>query len=138
MGIFKRGQKMTGAQDAARVALGTTLVLAGVSHLTFARKPFRAQVPAWMPMDTDTVVVGSGVAEIATGLALIAAPKSLRPLVGCAAAGFFTAIFPGNLAQWQHRRSAFGLDTDAKRFGRLFGQPVLVAWALWSTGAVSK
>ena len=31
--------------------------------------------------------------------------------------------------------SAFGLDTDAKRFARLFFQPALVAWALASTGA---
>lgn len=138
MGILKRGQETTVAQDAARVALGATLVLAGVSHLTFARKPFRAQVPPWVPLKTDHVVLGSGAAEIATGLALLAAPKTLRPLVGCAAAGFFTAIFPGNIAQWQRHRDAFGLDTDEKRFGRLFGQPVLVAWALWSTGAVSK
>ena len=138
MGIWSKEQETTGAQDVARVALGATLVFAGVSHLTFARRPFKAQVPPWIPMKTDDVVLGSGVAEIATGLALIAAPKKLRPLVGCAAAGFFTAIFPGNIAQYQHRRSAFGLDTDAKRFGRLFGQPALVAWALWSTGAISK
>lgn len=134
MGSMK--QETTGAQDAARIALGATLVLSGTSHLTIAREPFKAQVPPWMPVTEDTVVLGSGVAEIALGLALIAAPKALRPLVGCAAAGFFTAIFPGNIAQWQHRRDAFGLDTDAKRFGRLFGQPVLLAWALWSTGAV--
>ena len=30
---------------------------------------------------------------------------------------------------------AFGLDTDTKRFVRLFFQPVLVLWALWCTGA---
>ena len=138
MGIWKKEQETTAAQDVARVALGATLVFAGVSHLTFARKPFKAQVPPWMPAKVDDVVLGSGMAEIATGVALLAAPKTLRPLVGCAAAGFFTAIFPGNIAQWQHRRSAFGLDTDEKRFGRLFGQPLLVAWALWSTGAVSK
>lgn len=138
MGIWKKDVETSALQDAARMALGATLVLAGTSHLTFARKPFRAQVPPWVPLDTDDVVLGSGVAEIATGLALMAAPKALRPLVGSTAAGFFTAIFPGNIAQWQHRRSAFGLDTDEKRFARLFGQPLLVAWALWSTGAISK
>jgi len=35
--------------------------------------------------------------------------------------------------QWRTGASAPGLDTDARRFGRLFLQPVLVAWALWST-----
>jgi hypothetical protein len=30
---------------------------------------------------------------------------------------------------------SFGLDTDAARAGRLVLQPVLVLWALWSTGA---
>ena len=32
-----------------------------------------------------------------------------------------------------HRRNAFGLDTDGKRFARLFFQPVLIYWALKST-----
>jgi uncharacterized membrane protein len=55
--------------------------------------------------------------------------------VGLVAAGFFVAVFPGNVAQWREGTAAFGLDTDAKRFARLWFQPVLVAWALWSTGA---
>ena len=136
--LFSRRQKTTPTQDAARIALGATLVFAGTSHLTFARKPFRAQVPPWLPMETDKVVLLSGIAEIATGTALMLAPEEYRQLVGCAAAGFFTAIFPGNVAQYQHHRDAFGLDTDTKRFTRLFFQPALIAWALWSTGAVSK
>ena len=136
--LFSRKQKTTPVQDAARIALGATLVFAGTSHLTFARRAFRAQVPPWMPMETDKVVVLSGIAEIATGTALILAPEEYRQLMGCAAAGFFTAIFPGNLAQYQHHRDAFGLDTDTKRLTRLLFHPALIAWALWSTGAVSK
>lgn len=110
------------------------LVGAGVSHLTWARAEFQAQVPQSIPLDPDTVVLLSGVAEIALGSALLVA-KRRRAAVGWAAAAFFTAIFPGNIAQYLNGVDAFGLDTDAKRFGRLFGQPVLVAWALWSTGA---
>jgi uncharacterized membrane protein len=45
------------------------------------------------------------------------------------------AIFPGNLSQYATRTDAFGLDTDTKRLVRLPFQPLLVAWALWSTGA---
>ncbi|GAH89260.1 unnamed protein product, partial [marine sediment metagenome] len=113
--------------------LGLFLVFAGVSHLTFAREDFRAQVPESLPLDTDAVVLGSGVAEIGLGSALLLAPRSSRRRVGTIAAWFFVAVFPGNVAQWLNRRSAFGLDTDAKRIGRLFGQPLLIAAALWST-----
>jgi len=35
-----------------------------------------------------------------------------------------------------HHRDAFGLDTDTKRALRLIGQPLLIAWALWSTAAL--
>lgn len=121
------------ARTAARLLLGGALVFAGVSHLTVARQEFQAQVPDWVPLDPDTTVVASGVAEITLGTALALAPKRLRPWVGAAAAAFFVAIFPGNISQWVRRRDGFGLDTDEKRFGRLFFQPVLVAWAWWST-----
>ncbi|MGG7308229.1 DoxX family protein [Curtobacterium sp. AB451] len=116
-----------------RVLLGLALVFAGTSHLTFARQDFRAQVPEFVPLDEDTTVLASGIAEISLGSALVLAPRRARRLVGNVAALFFTAIFPGNISQWLNRRDAFGLDTDVKRIGRLFGQPLLIAWALWST-----
>lgn len=124
---------MRTARTLARLALGGALVFAGVSHLTVARREFQAQVPDWVPLDPDTTVVASGVAEVALGSALALAPRRLRPAVGAAAAAFFVAVFPGNISQWVRRRSAFGLDTDEKRFGRLFFQPLLVVWAWWST-----
>jgi uncharacterized membrane protein len=116
-----------------RVLLGLALVVAGTGHLTFARKEFTAQVPEFVPLDDDTTVLASGVAEITLGSALVLAPKPARRFVGSVAALFFTVIFPGNLSQWVNRRDAFGLDSDEKRFVRLFGQPVLIALALWST-----
>lgn len=115
--------------------LGLVLLFAGTAHLTFAREEFQAQVPPWIPLDGDLVVLASGVAELALGLALLLAPRRHRPLVGWVVAAFFVAIFPGNVAQWVEGRDAFGLETDEARFVRLFFQPVLVAWALWSTGA---
>ncbi|WP_395639005.1 hypothetical protein [Pseudolysinimonas sp.] len=121
------------ARNVTRILLGSALVFAGVSHLTFARAEFQAQVPPQLPLEPDTTVVLSGVAEITLGSALVLAPNPLRKLVGVAGAAFFTAIFPGNLAQWHYRRDGFGLDTDRKRFVRLFFQPVLIAAALWST-----
>lgn len=123
---------MSAPRTAVRILLGAALVFAGVSHLTFARDEFRAQVPDFVPLDDDTTVLASGGVEIALGSALLLARRR-RTLVGRAAAAFFVAVFPGNLSQWRNGRSAFGLDTDRKRFIRLFFQPVLVAAALWST-----
>ncbi|RZA00172.1 MAG: hypothetical protein EOP47_14760 [Sphingobacteriaceae bacterium] len=126
--------KKENIKNAARILLGANLVLAGISHLTFARKDFQAQVPDWVPLKKDDTVVYSGFAEIALGSTLIFAPKKYREDAGKVAAAFFVAVFPGNIAQYTHKRSAFGLDTDKKRFIRLLFQPVLVYWALKSTG----
>jgi uncharacterized membrane protein len=120
----------------ARVALGAAMVLAGLGHLTYARREFQAQVPDWTTrvpgFDKDTVVVASGVEEMMLGAALVALPREKRR-IGAVLAAFFVAIFPGNLEQYQKRRDMFGLNTDRRRLGRLFFQPVLVAWAWWST-----
>lgn len=120
----------------ARWLLAAAMIFAGLSHLFWARKDFQAQVPDWvvddLPLDKDAVVVASGVVEAAFGVALLALPRDRRR-VGAALAAFFVAVFPGNVDQWRKRRSAFGLDTDERRFQRLFFQPVLVAWAWWST-----
>lgn len=127
----------TNQQNAARLALGAMLITAGISHLTFARKPFQAQVPDWVPVDKDTTVLLSGVAEIALG-ASIAGLKKEKVKVGIVAASFFAAVFPGNISQYKNHRSAFGLDTDNKRFARLFFQPVLMGWALYGGGVFNK
>ena len=119
-----------------QIGLGFGLLSAGISHLTTARAEFRAQVPTWLPLDADFVVIASGIVEISLGLGLLVLWTQLpRKLIGLAAALFFIAIFPGNLSQWVNGISAFGLDTDQARFTRLFFQPVLVAWALISTNA---
>ena len=119
---------------AARVSLGLALTIAGSSHLGVARETFRAQVPAWLPLDADFVVVASGVVEILLGIWLISGFKS--PVAGTLTALFFIAIFPGNISQWLTQTDAFGLNTDEARLIRLFFQPLLVIWALTSTGAV--
>ncbi|MCL3859753.1 hypothetical protein [Actinotalea sp. K2] len=118
-----------------RVSLGLVLAMAGVSHLTSAREEFQAQVPLWVPFDPDLVVLGSGVVEIALGAALLVVGRRHRPLVGWAVAAFFVAIFPGNISQLVTGTDAFGLDSDTARAVRLLFQPLLVVWALWSTGA---
>ena len=108
--------------------------MAGTAHLTLARRTFRAQVPAWVPLDEDFVVLGSGVVELALGTALILLTRH-QVLVGWLVAAFFVAVFPGNVSQYLSGTDAFGLDTDTQRLARLFFQPLLVVWALWATGA---
>ncbi len=115
-----------------RWVLGLFLFLTGVAHLTWVRSHFLAQVPPWFPMKPELVVILSGVVELVLGAALMLA-KRHRVLVGWIVAAFFVAVFPGNVSQYLLRLNAFGLNTDALRLGRLFLQPVLVIWALWST-----
>lgn len=122
------------ARVAGQVALGAFLLYAGTGHLTRLREEFQAQVPSWVPVDPDTVVLGSGLVEIALGAALVGTWRQpARRRVGLLTAAFFVAIFPGNIAQLVEHRDAFGLDTDSKRALRLLGQPLLIAWALAST-----
>jgi len=118
----------------ARVVLGLFLLVAGIGHLTFGREEFTAQVPDWLPVADDLVVVGSGVVELALGASLIALPRH-RVALGWLSAAFFVAIFPGNIAQYVNHVDAFGLTSDGARAARLVFQPLLVLWALWSTGA---
>ncbi|WP_241726039.1 MULTISPECIES: DoxX family protein [unclassified Dietzia] len=131
----RRGRAAEGARHVGRWTLGAGLAGAGVGHLTTLREEFQAQVPGWVPLDPDVVVLASGVVEIGLGAALILAPMRVRPAVGWITAGFFVAIFPGNISQYVTGTDAFGLDSDRARLVRLFFQPLLVAWALWSTGA---
>lgn len=133
MGFLTRKAPATLSQNLMRIALGAFMTGAGLAHLTVAREEFRAQVPDWVPVDEDLVVLGSGIAEMGLGLAMLALPGSRR-LTGLALAAFFVAIFPGNVAQYVDGVDAFGLDTDTKRLVRLFFQPVLVGAALYAAG----
>ena len=135
MGIgFEAAPKTSKTQLVGRLPLGLMLVNSGVSHLTYLRQPFQTQVPPWLALNPDLVVVLSGYVEIVLGLSLVALYRR-KAYVGIISALFFVAVFPGNIAQYTEHRAAFGLATDTARLVRLFFQPVLVAWALWSTGA---
>ena len=129
---------MTFIKSLAQIALGAFLLSAGISHLGSNRTEFLAQVPTWLPLDDDFVVVASGLVEITLGVLLFTTVlvfKKYRSRVGLITGLFFILIFPGNINQYVNQIDAFGLDTDTKRLIRLFFQPPLVIWALWSSGA---
>lgn len=113
-----------------RWLLAGFLLVAGFGHFVAAEE-FLAQVPSWLPWP-EAVVAVSGVVELALGAALLLRPG---PVVGWLTAAFFLAIFPGNIAQFLEGNDGFGLDSDLARGLRLLFQPVLIAWALWCTGA---
>jgi uncharacterized membrane protein len=121
----------------ARYLLGAALIYAGIGHFTFSRIAFQAQVPPWLPLDPDFVVLASGAVEIALGLGLIFISR-YRKQIGWLTAAFFLAIFPGNISQYLTQTDAFGLNTDEARAIRLLFQPLLILWALWATEAWSK
>ncbi len=111
------------------------MILAAVGHMTFQRQEFQAQVPDWIPLSKDLVVILSGIKEFALGFGMVFVSKH-KVRIGIALAIFYVLIFPGNIAQYMNGTDAFGLDTDQKRLIRLFFQPILILWALWSTGAL--
>jgi uncharacterized membrane protein len=121
-------------RTALQITLGAALTYAGITHLTTSRTEFQAQVPTILQSQADFVVIASGVVEILLGLSLILLFK-YRTRIGWITAAFFIAIFPGNISQYINGTDAFGLNTDQARAIRLLFQPLLVIWALWSTGA---
>lgn len=125
----------TKTQNFFRILLGLFMITAAFGHFTFQRIDFQAQVPNWVPMDKDLVVILSGIVELAIGLALIFLTR-YKTLIGIGLAIFYVLVFPGNIAQYLNGTDALGMNTDQARLIRLFFQPVLILWALWSTGAL--
>ena len=133
---FMENKKTTKAQNFFRILLGLFMITAAIGHFTFQRVDFQAQVPNWVPMDKDLVVILSGIGELAIGLALIfLTPYKIQ--IGIGLAIFYVLVFPGNIAQYLNGTDALGMNTDQARLIRLFFQPVLILCALWSTGAIA-
>ena len=131
--------KTTILQNVFRVILGIAMLYIGIGHLTFSRIEFQAQVPTWLTSEEnliDFVILASGVVEIIFGALMVWGGK-LKVKTGIALAIFYILIFPGNINQYVNGIDAFNLNTDTKRLVRLFFQPLLLLWALWSTGGLS-
>ena len=125
---------------AGQIGLGAFLATAGTGHLTFQRSEFQAQVPSWIPLDADLVVLASVWPRSASG-----SRSSPR---GASRRGRSSAPRPRPPSSWPcsratspsttGHRDAFGLDSDTKRAVRLVFQPVLMAWALAATDALGE
>ena len=130
--------RTTTLQNVFRVILGIAMLYIGIGHFTFSRIEFQAQVPTWLTSEEniiDFVILASGIVEIILGALMIWGGK-LKVKTGIALAIFYILIFPGNINQYINGIDAFNLNTDTKRLVRLFFQPLLLLWALWSTGGL--
>ena len=130
--------KTTTLQNVFRVLLGLAMLYIGIGHLTFRRIEFQAQVPTWLTSEEnlmDFVILASGIVEIIFGVLMVWGGK-LKVKTGIALAIFYILIFPGNINQYVNGIDAFNLNTDTKRLVRLLFQPLLMLWALWSTGGL--
>ena len=90
---------------------------------------FISIVPAWCPYPAAMVAI-SGVAEIAGGLGLLS--SRTRRLAGIGLILLFIAVFPANINQAIHHLPLNGKPVPQPLlWGRLFLQPVFIAWAWW-------
>jgi uncharacterized membrane protein len=121
----------------ARWTIAAGLVVAGIAHFV-ALDAFLMLLPSWVPWP-EVIVLLTGVMEVAFGAALVAVPPGEgRRSVGWALAAFLVVVFVGNISQAVSGADVFGLDTDVERWGRPAFQPLLIAWALWSTDAMPR
>jgi uncharacterized membrane protein len=121
----------------ARWTIAAGLVVAGIAHFV-ALDAFLMLLPSWVPWP-EVIVLLTGVMEVAFGAALVAVPPGEgRRSVGWALAAFLVVVFVGNISQAVSGADVFGLDIDVERWGRLAFQPLLIAWALWSTDAMPR
>ncbi len=125
------------ARTVSRVLIGAALIFAGLSHLLWARTSFQAQVPAWVPLDPDFVVVASGFVELALGIMLIVLPR-YRVTIGWLVAGYFVAVFPGNISQFMTGTDSFGSISESPEYGQSWGDgsPFVIAYDDYTTGVL--
>jgi uncharacterized membrane protein len=106
---------------------------AGAGHLA-APDAFLPIVPDWVPFPREVILV-TGLCELA-GAAALATPR-LRRLAGIMLALYALCVWPANIKQalW-HIAVPPIPDTWWYHAPRLAFQPVLIWWALFSSGAI--
>lgn len=116
----------------ARWVLGAVFVVAGVLHFT-RPSSYLPIIPPWLPAPRTLVLV-SGAAEVAGGIGVLL-PPPVRRWAGWGLVLLLVAVFPANVYM---ATEGIGLDGSWGRtllWLRLPLQAVLIAWALWASGA---
>ncbi|MGB7405304.1 MAG: DoxX family protein [Pacificimonas sp.] len=118
-----------GIRWALSALLALVYFLAGLAHI---RSPegFLAITPGWVPFP-ETVIFGTGVAEIAGAIGLFI-PR-LRQAAGIGLALYAVCVYPANI---KHAIEGVAIGGAALGWGyhlpRLLFQPVFVWWALFA------
>ena len=118
-----------------RWALAVLYVLVGLAHLRSSHG-FLPIMPPWVPVPYQlTVILVTGLCEIAGGFGLLIPP--LRRTAGIMLALYAVCVFPANLHHAFGHVAAPGLPTSWWYHGpRLAFQPVFVWWALFAGGVI--
>lgn len=125
------------ARSTLRWLLGLLYLVAGCFHLATPR-PFLSVMPGWVPAK-ETVILGTGIAEI-VGAAALLQPWSitLRRWGAWGLALYAICVFPANINHFalDMARPDDGLGF-AYHLPRMALQPALVWLALWSGGVTN-
>lgn len=117
---------------AARIMMGAVFVSAGVAHFTSTRF-FESIVPEELPAKRE-LVYGTGVAEIAGGVALLARPSRR---LGWLLVALLALVFPANVNQ-ALRQISFDDDRPPPPRWALFARLPLQAVMIWLVLAATR
>lgn len=114
---------MSRLQHASPYLLAALLVGAGTTH--FVQPGFYdPMVPELLPGSARQWTYGSGVVEMAVGVALL--PRRTRRAAALVAAGLFVVVFPGNV------KAALDAEGTAEQVVTLLRLPLQVPLVLWA------
>lgn len=124
---------MEHARAALRWLLALAYAYAGYRHLA-TPAPFLAITPPWVPQPAF-VVAATGIAEIAGAAGLLF--PAMRRTAGWALALYALCVWPANVHHAVHHIAIGGTTLGwGYHAPRLAAQPLIIWWALWTSGAI--
>ncbi len=126
---------MSVARKISLLLAAALFLVSGIGHFRMT-ETFMRIVPPYFP-DARLMVEISGVAELAGAVGLLV--PVLRRAAGWGLAALLVAVFPANLYMaTDHIQIGSKPLPDSLLWGRLALQPVLIAWVLWCSKAMTK
>jgi uncharacterized membrane protein len=120
----------------ARWLLAAFFLGLGTFHFTHTE----AYLPVMPPVfpAPRTLILWSGFFEILGALGLLVPDRRARRTAGWGLAALLVAVFPANIYMATQGLVLTGLVGRMLLWLRLPFQPLLIAWALWASGAVRR
>lgn len=127
---FRAGERI--GRKLGRWLLGTAYLAAGYLHITHPG-PFQKIMPAWVPLQHETVIA-TGICELFGAIGLLI-PRT-RWWAGVMLALYALCVWPANV---QHAINDLGAGTGLGWWyhgPRQVAQPLLIWWALYAGGVI--